>query len=106
MHILRLLHTLSFWLALFATEACIKDGDYREREVYDFEICDTTSAYPVDEEGLCELDHLQRDQQADGDQVVVQDDEGQQVVCKVCGDVTYNPPPKKQNKNIKKLSMD
>lgn len=44
--------------------------------------------YPVDEEGLCELDHLQSDQQADGDQVVVQDDECQQVVGKVSGDVT------------------
>lgn len=33
------------------------------------------NTYPVDKEGLCELDHLQSDQQADGDQVVVQDDE-------------------------------
>lgn len=44
--------------------------------------------YPVDEESLCKLDHLQSDQQADGDQVVIQDDERQQVVCKVSGDVT------------------
>lgn len=48
----------------------------------------TDGSYPVDEEGLCKLYHLQGDQQADGDQVVVQDDERQQVVCKVCGDVT------------------
>lgn len=47
-----------------------------------------THTHPVDEEGLCELDHLQSDQQADGDQVVVQDDERQQVICKVGGDVT------------------
>lgn len=46
-----------------------------------------THTYPVDEEGLCELDHLQGDQQANGDQVVVQDDECQQVVRKVGGDV-------------------
>lgn len=45
--------------------------------------------HPVDEKGLCELDHLQSDQQADGDQVVVQDDECQQVIRKVSGDVTY-----------------
>jgi len=48
-----------------------------------------TVAYPVDEQCLCELDHLQCDQQADGDQVVVEDDEGQQVVGKVGGDVPY-----------------
>lgn len=48
------------------------------------------NTHPVDEEGLCELDHLQCDQQADGDQVVVQDDEGQQVVRKVGGDITCN----------------
>lgn len=34
-------------------------------------------SYPVNEEGLCELNHLQSDQQADGDQVIVQDDERQ-----------------------------
>lgn len=43
--------------------------------------------YPVDEECLCELDHLQSDQQADGDEVVVEDDEGQQVIPEVSGDV-------------------
>lgn len=48
----------------------------------------THGPYPVDEESLCELDHLQSDQQADGDQVVVQDDERQQVIRKVSGDVT------------------
>lgn len=31
----------------------------------------TYGPYPVDEEGLCKLDHFQSDQQADGDQVVV-----------------------------------
>lgn len=46
------------------------------------------NTYPVNEEGLSELDHLQSDQQADGDQVVVQDDERQQVIRKVGGDVT------------------
>lgn len=44
--------------------------------------------YPVNEESLRELDHLQGDQQADGDQVIVQDDERQQVVCKISRDVT------------------
>lgn len=43
--------------------------------------------YPVDEKRLREFDHLQSDQQADGDQVVVQDDERQQVVCKVSRNV-------------------
>lgn len=49
----------------------------------------TDPSYPVNEESLRELDHLQGDQQADGDQVIVQDDERQQVVCKVSGDVTW-----------------
>lgn len=44
-------------------------------------------SYPVNKESLCELHHLQSDQQADGDQVIVQDDERQQVICKVQGDV-------------------
>lgn len=48
----------------------------------------TKNTHPVDEKSLCELDDLQSDQQADGDQVVVQDDECQQVICKVSGDVT------------------
>lgn len=43
--------------------------------------------YPVDEEGLCEFHHLQSDQKTDGDQVVVEDDKCQQVICKVGGDV-------------------
>lgn len=49
--------------------------------------------YPVNEESLCELDHLQGDQQADGDQVIVQDDERQQVVRKIGGDVTCTNTP-------------
>lgn len=48
----------------------------------------TNGSYPVDEEGLCEFDHLQCDQQADRDQVVVKDDERQQVICKIGRDVT------------------
>lgn len=55
--------------------------------------CFIKHTYPVDEEGLGELDHLQGDQQADGDQVVVQDDERQQVVCKVGGDVACAVTP-------------
>lgn len=43
--------------------------------------------YPVNEQSLRELDHLQGDQQADGDQVIVQDDERQQVICKISRDV-------------------
>lgn len=44
--------------------------------------------YPVNEESLRELDHFQGDQQADGDQVIVEDDERQQVICKISRDVT------------------
>lgn len=41
------------------------------------------SAHPVDEKGLDELDNLQCDQETDGDQVVEQDDEGEEVEAKV-----------------------
>lgn len=39
--------------------------------------------YPIDKDGLYELYHLQGDLQADGDEVVVEDDEGQEVVAKI-----------------------
>ena len=39
--------------------------------------------HPVDEDGLDELDDLECDLQADGDEVVEQDDERQQVVPEV-----------------------
>lgn len=42
-------------------------------------------AYPVDEDGLYELDDLKRDLQTDGDQVVEQDDERQEVIAEVAG---------------------
>lgn len=47
------------------------------------------STHPVDEKGLDELDHLQRDQEADGDQVVEQDDEGEKVEAKVSRPAIY-----------------
>ena len=43
----------------------------------------TRGTDPVYENGLNELDHLQCDLQGDGDQVVVEDDEGQQGQAKV-----------------------
>lgn len=42
-----------------------------------------TSTHPVDEKGLDELDNLQCDQKTDGDQVVEQNDEGEEVEAKV-----------------------
>lgn len=41
------------------------------------------STHPVDEKGLDELDNLQCDQKTDGNQVVEQDDEGEEVEAKV-----------------------
>lgn len=41
------------------------------------------STHPVDEKGLDELDNLECDQKTDGDQVVEQDDEGEEVEAKV-----------------------
>lgn len=50
----------------------------------DIIICQAVApTHPVDEEGLDELDDLQRDQQTDGDQVVEEDDEGEEVEAKV-----------------------
>lgn len=52
----------------------------------DFEWSKTSvTTDPVNEDGLNELDDLQRDLQTDWDQVVVQDDKGQEVVTKVTG---------------------
>lgn len=39
--------------------------------------------YPVDEYSLYKLDHLQSDLQTDGDEVVIENDERQQIVTKV-----------------------
>lgn len=62
--------------------------------------------YPVNEESLSELDHLQGDQQADGDQVIVQDDECQQVVRKISRDVTCtNTQTHNANYYISMLSL-
>lgn len=47
------------------------------------------ATHPVDEEGLNELDNLQCDQKADGDQVVEQDDEGEEVEAKVSRPTIY-----------------
>lgn len=47
------------------------------------------STHPVDEKGLDELDHLQCDQETDGDQVVEQDDEGEKVEAKVSRPAIY-----------------
>ena len=43
-------------------------------------LCDT---HPVDKQGLSVLHNLKSHQQADGNQIVVQDDECQQVVSKI-----------------------
>lgn len=48
------------------------------------------AAHPVDEEGLNELDNLECDQKADGDQVVEQDDEGEEVEAKVSRPTIYH----------------
>lgn len=48
------------------------------------------ATHPVDEEGLNELDNLQCDQKADGDQVVEQDDEGEEVEAKVSRPTIYH----------------
>lgn len=50
----------------------------------------SAATHPVDEEGLNELDNLQRDQKADGDQVVEQDDEGEEVEAKVSRPTIYH----------------
>lgn len=42
-------------------------------------------AHPVDEKGLDEFDNLQGDQETDGDQIVEQDYEGEEVEAKVSG---------------------
>ena len=42
--------------------------------------CDT---HPVYEEGLCVLHNLESHQETDGNQIVVEDDECQQVVSKI-----------------------
>lgn len=47
------------------------------------------ATHPVDEEGLNKLDNLQCDQKADGDQVVEQDDEGEEVEAKVSRPTIY-----------------
>lgn len=47
------------------------------------------AAHPVDEKGLDELDNLQRHQETDGDQVVEQDDEGEEVEAKVSCPAIY-----------------
>lgn len=48
-----------------------------------------TFAHPVNEKGLDELDNLQCDQETDGDQVVEQDDEGEEVEAKVSCPAIY-----------------
>lgn len=47
------------------------------------------STHPVDEKRLDELDNLQCDQETDGDQVVEQDDEGEEVEAKVSRPAIY-----------------
>lgn len=47
------------------------------------------STHPVDKKGLDELDNLQCDQETDGDQVVEQDDEGEEVEAKVSCPAIY-----------------
>lgn len=42
-------------------------------------------AHPVDEKGLDEFNNLQGDQETDGDQIVEQDYEGEEVEAKVSG---------------------
>lgn len=48
-----------------------------------------SSTHPVDEKSLDELDNLQCDQETNGDQVVEQDDEGEEVEAKVSRPAIY-----------------
>lgn len=47
------------------------------------------STHPVDKKGLDELDDLQCDQKTDGDQVVEQNNEGEEVEAKVSRPTIY-----------------
>lgn len=47
------------------------------------------ATHPVDEESLNKLDNLQCNQKTDGDQVVEQDDEGEEVEAKVSRPTIY-----------------
>lgn len=66
-----------------AAEQCTVDLGYTTVQT-------SAATHPVDEEGLNELDNLQRDQKADGDQVVEQDDEGEEVEAKVSRPTIYH----------------
>lgn len=48
-----------------------------------------SSTHPVDEKSLDELDNFQCDQETNGDQVVEQDDEGEEVEAKVSCPAIY-----------------
>lgn len=67
----------------FATKQCTVDLGYTTVQTL-------AATHPVDEEGLNELDNLQCDQKADGDQVVEQDDEGEEVEAKVSRPTIYH----------------
>lgn len=67
----------------FATEQCTVDMGHTT-------VHTLAATHPVDEEGLNELDNLQCDQKADGDQVVEQDDEGEEVEAKVSRPTIYH----------------
>lgn len=57
-----------------------------------------TWTHPVDKKGLGELDDLQRDQKTDGDEVVEQDDEGEEVKAKVSCPTIYKGKSFRQKK--------
>lgn len=58
----------------------------------------STWTHPVDKKGLDELDDLQRDQKTDGDEVVEQDNECEEVKAKVSCPTIYKGKSFRQKK--------
>lgn len=63
-------------------------------------------AHPVDEVGLDEFDHLQRHQQTDGNQVVEEDDEGEEVQTEVRCTAVWQSPEWKNKERKKKYRKE